>query len=476
MKAKLSAIVSFLLSLTSVLFVSGGCNNAISSNQPHGHWADQFGGSMGLNESVQAVGIDRDEHLFVGGYFTEAGTQLAHHIAQWDGNAWQSLGEGVNQPVRAIAVQGDQVYIAGDFTLSGNQEVRYIARWNGSSWEAIGHNNVNASVYAVEIDEAGELYIGGSFIFANQHNQQVAYVARWNGDDWEPVGGYLEGHTGLDAASSGVYSMAFGTSGDLYVGGYFAKADGIAVNNIAQWNGTTWVALGKGTNQAVRALAVSQTGEVYAGGSFSEADGMSVNHIARWDGRAWQSLGEGVNAQVNALAIDEAGGVYIGGGFSMMGSQQANRVAYWIGTGWQTLASGVIPYDVMAICVLSNHVYIGGRFDQAGIYSANNLALWISSTSTSVEERGDANSQLVKLYPNPASERMKISFTQEISKNVQIFVYDLFGREVLKLADEIKNAGLNEIELNISGLASGRYFVCLRSDLTENVQMIFITH
>jgi hypothetical protein len=444
------------------------------SNGGNGDWVDLFSDSNGLNDGVQAIAADRDGHLFVGGNFTEAGGMPAQHIAQWDGKTWKPLGSGVNQPVRDIAVYGKDLYIAGDFTMSDNLELRYIAKWNGEFWEALGYS-VNASVSCIEISENGELYIGGSFIFTNNRNEKVAYVARWSGTDWEPVGGEVEGHSGLDG-SSGVYAMTFGTSGDLYVGGYFAKAGGIVVNNIARLNGTTWEALESGTNQAVRALAISRTGEVYAGGSFLEAGGIAVNHIARWDGRAWQSLGEGVNAQVHALAVGEIGGVYVGGGFSMAGETHVNRVSYWTGTEWQALDSGVSPYDVMTISVVSDHIYVGGWFEKAGNIPVSNLALWVTSTVISVEVEKDSKPGLINIYPNPASERATISFLQEEAGTVIVEVYDLLGRKVLKLYDEASNIGLDELEWDTSRLTPGLYIVRVRSMSTERVKMISVIH
>jgi hypothetical protein len=58
----------------------------------------------------------------------------------------------------------------------------------------------------------------------------------------------------------------------LYAGGYFTTAGGIAANYIAQWNGSSWSALGSGMNGAVSALAVSGS-TLYAGGNFTTAGG-----------------------------------------------------------------------------------------------------------------------------------------------------------------------------------------------------------
>ncbi len=50
-----------------------------------------------------------------------------------------------------------------------------------------------------------------------------------------------------------------------------------------------------GTNSTVRAFAVDALGNLYAGGFFTFAGGVAANYIARWDGTSWSALGTGIN-------------------------------------------------------------------------------------------------------------------------------------------------------------------------------------
>ncbi len=110
-----------------------------------------------------------------------------------------------------------------------------------------------------------------------------------------------------------VYALAVDEQGNLYAGGYFTTAGGVVANNIARWDGATWYPLGEGMNNSVYALALDGQGDLYAGGGFTTAGGVGANHIARWDGEAWYPLGEGMNNNVYSLAVDGQGNLYAGG-------------------------------------------------------------------------------------------------------------------------------------------------------------------
>jgi len=117
-----------------------------------------------------------------------------------------------------------------------------------------------------------------------------------------------------------VYSLLFdGTN--LYAGGHFSLAGGVAASNIAKWDGNGLeVPLGP---VRVR-MSLTSLGRInlYAGGS----DG-----VAKWNGNAWSPLGSGVNASVSALFWD--GPTYTPGAHSPRrgGGGSQNRQMGWDG-------------------------------------------------------------------------------------------------------------------------------------------------
>ena len=88
-------------------------------------------------------------------------------------------------------------------------------------------------------------------------------------------------------------ALVLNDAGELFAGGRFTIAGGLAAKNIAKWNGQSWTALGEGLDGDVLALATSGT-DLYAGGGFFTASGLTVNNIARWDGTQWNRVGAGI--------------------------------------------------------------------------------------------------------------------------------------------------------------------------------------
>ena len=78
---------------------------------------------------------------------------------------------------------------------------------------------------------------------------------------------------------------------------------------------------------------------------------------------------------------------------------------------------------------------------------------------TSVEEeRMHADRiQLHQNYPNPFNPKTTISYELTTTDRVNLTVYDVKGRHIKTLIDEIQNAGRHEVIFNAANLASGTY-------------------
>ncbi|HZN41654.1 MAG TPA: hypothetical protein VFD82_22815, partial [Planctomycetota bacterium] len=201
-------------------------------------------------------------------------------------------------------------------------------------------------------------------------------IARWDGTNWWALGSGIASF----AFYGGVFALARLPNGDLVAGGAFSTAGGVSANNIARWDGTSWSALGSGTNDRVLALTTLPNGDLVAGGSFTTAGGVSANYIARWDGTGWSALGSGTSADVNALATLPSGDLVAGGMFATAGGVSAIAIARWNGTTWSPLGWLGANSPVLALTTRPNgDLVAGGRFTTMGGVSTTHIARWNSA-------------------------------------------------------------------------------------------------
>lgn len=268
----------------------------------------------GLNGNVYAMTV-RGNSLFVGGTFTSVSGSPG--LAKWDGTDWTGVCSGVSGgQVSAIGVDvTGRVYVGGEFTSAGGvPNTGFLARCDGNQWQALT-TGVNQPVNALVVTD-NEVYVGGAFTTAGGI-PNVNRIARWDGDAWSKL---------ANGANNQVLAVAKDVAGNLYAGGLFNSMDGVPNTvHIAKWNGSSWSALGTGINGTVWSLTVGR-GIVYAGGQFTNAGGHAANDIAAWKGGDWVALGSGTNAVVRAM-IQRAKSLWVGGGFSLAG----NKPSYFFG-------------------------------------------------------------------------------------------------------------------------------------------------
>jgi hypothetical protein len=343
--------------------------------------------------------------LYAGGIFTTAGSVAANCIANWDGSSWSALGTGLNSDVVALTVfddgSGPALYAGGAFTIAGGVAANHIARWDGSGWSGVGGGMAgpyDPVVRALTVfDDGGgpALYAGGSF--STTGGVAASYIAKWDGSSWSALGSGLSG----GSQDPGVYALAVFDDGGgpaLYAGGKFTAAGGVAAADIAEWDGSSWSALGSGMgggstwHPGIYTLAVFDDGTgpaLYGGGLFTTAGGVAANAIAKWDGSTWSALGSGMfgfSPWVQALAVfDDGSGptLYAGGQFKKAGGVKVNNIAKWDGSSWSALGTGMDDW-VTALQVYDDAggsaLYAGGPFRTAGGVAANHIAKWDGSS------------------------------------------------------------------------------------------------
>ncbi|MEI7744982.1 MAG: hypothetical protein WCK58_14685, partial [Chloroflexota bacterium] len=304
----------------------------------------------------------------------------------WAAFGSNGAGNGVFAPndagVTAIAVVGTDLYIGGHFTnVASIAKADYIAKWDGLAWSAVGDDGaggpaLNLSVNALAVDGT-DLYVGGDF--SNAGGIATAdSIAKWSGGVWSPLG---SDGTGDGAFSINAYVTALAVyKGDVYANAtsFVTVAAGGSREGLVRFTGGSWTDVGL-RNLPAPVLLVSG-GLLYA----------AYVGVSTWDGAKWKSVGpaymDSTGGEVWALAVSGST-VYAGGTFRNVGGDPAaDYVAKWNGGAWVALGvSGAttpaLNYYVSALAVSGIDVYVGGGFsDVGGNPLIDGIAHWNGTT------------------------------------------------------------------------------------------------
>ncbi|MFO0858837.1 MAG: immunoglobulin domain-containing protein [Phycisphaerales bacterium] len=355
--------------------------------------------------------------LAVGGEFSLAGTTPASRIALWNGVAWQAAGSGVSTDVAAIASydpdgagpSNPQLVVGGGFLNAGGQTANYIASWDGTQWQSLA-NGANGNVLALaNLDPDGGgplnsvLVAGG--LMTQMGDLPAQRIAQWNGTQWSS----MDGLPANDRVRSLCVQPNAGNQPQRLIAGLISN-DTSRNGLIQEWNGSGWLPLGQGLDDSVVAMtswdhdgSADSPARIVVGGKFTWAGATQLNHIALLDGEHWEPLGSGFGdvasnvPVVNSLKSWDTDGagpltrmLFAGGSFTTAGGIPANRIAQWDGSQWSNLLSGLeeAPFQANpAVNALTTFdpdgqgpaeelLVVGGYFTRAGGIVSNHIASW----------------------------------------------------------------------------------------------------
>ncbi len=122
------------------------------------------------------------------------------------------------------------------------------------------------------------------------------------------------------------------------------------------------------------------------------------------------------------------------------------------------------------------NVYVTGKSDGGHGYSMATVKFVQSSTQIDPASVDTPESiRLEQNYPNPFNPVTKISYTIPRTQYTILKVYDILGKEVKTLVNEIKQPGTYEVGFDGSNFASGVYFYRIESgEYFESRRMIIL--
>ena len=295
----------------------------------------------GANERVNAVAVQADGKILVGGTFTTlgggTGTTTRNHIGRLnaDGSLDTTFNPGANSDVYAVAVQPDgKILVGGLFTGlgggTGTTPRNFLGRLNtDGSLDTTFNPGASGTVFVIAVQPDGKILVGGSFITLGGGGDGTTtrnHIGRLNAD------GSLD-TTFNPGANGSVYALAVQPDGRILVGGLFSTlgggGDGTTTrNHIGRLNadGSLDTTFNPGANGAVYALTVQADGKILVGGFFSTLGGGGTgtttrNHLGRLDadGSLDMIFNPGADDNVFAVAVQADGKILVGGFFTMLG-------------------------------------------------------------------------------------------------------------------------------------------------------------
>ena len=386
--------------------------------------------------------------------------------AQW---VQMSNGMGNYKDVYSFPVNGSNIY-------AGTDSILYVSTNNGMDWNETSLNN--RLVYT--------LAFSGNNIFAGTRYYGI-YQSTNNGINWSQI--YLNGITVTDIKIIGnnIFAATFGMGDGLYVssnnGLNWSKTslDSISLYSLVSYgnnifagtqngvyvssnNGTSWTQTTL-NNQSVSRFGI--IGSNIFAGSYNGVY-MSTNNGITWPQTAMTnkvvlSLATfGNNVFVGTLKYNQdSGGFYI----------SSNN-----GASWNENHQGFnVAPSVRAIVISNNYVLIGTEGHSVWRRPLSEL---VGIQNSNIET--PSKYSLSQNYPNPFNPTTKIKFSLPLwrgegGRTVQLFVYDVMGREVQTLVNERLQAGTYEASFDGSMLNSGVYFYKLITEgFSETKRMILI--
>lgn len=299
-----------------------------------------FRTGTGLDDTLETLWVQPDDRILIGGRFTSYNGLNRRSIARLgaDGSLDTSFnpGAGFDNPVHALALLSDGRILAGGsfVTFNGVSQagVALLTANGGADLNFNPGTGPNGTVYAVAVQADGKFLVGGEFTRFNATNR-VGLVRLNPSGSIDPS---------FDAAllGGGVRSIVIQPDGAIVVGGSFTNAGGVACGGLVRLgsNGAAdggFLAAAAGARGSVLAVVRQADGKLVVAGDFARFNGLNRSGITRLnaDGSsdATINFGAGANGFVSAVALQNDGRIVIGGAFTQFDGVPRAYVARLMG-------------------------------------------------------------------------------------------------------------------------------------------------
>jgi lipocalin len=397
------------------------------------------------------------------------------------------FGIGVNQGY-AVSISADgNTALVSSYADSNNTGAIWLFTRSGSVWSQQGAKLVGTG-------SSGTPYQGFSAALSSDGNTAIvggywdnnfagaAWVFVRVGSTWSQQGSKLVGSGGSANAEQG-YSVALSSDGNTAIVGGPNDNSGVGAawvytrtNRVWTQQGTKLIGAGGVGNQSQGwSVALSADGNTALVGGSDDNSFAGAGWVFTRTANVWSQQGNKLVGTGAAGIAHQATSVSLAadGNTAMLGGSDDNNFAgaSWIftraGSVWSQFGSKLVGSGAVGTNVRQGiSVGLSGDGSTAivGGFADNSFAgaAWVfarGSTNVNALPDGMPSSYIIEQnYPNPFNPTTTIKFQIPNANHVTLKVFDLLGRGVATLVNEVKSPGTYRLTWDASGMASGVYF------------------
>lgn len=406
-------------------------------------------GVTGFNQPIYTITSDDSGNIYAGGSFTNSSGYT--YVAKFTKSTglWSELGTlGGNGIILDIKVdKSGNVYAAGGFTnFSGN---RYVAKFDKSVgyWSEFGTGlDANNNINTIAIDDSGYVYAGGRFTI---ERLSVPYspIKRSKGDVWTVFG---DDNTKVPSDTitiwaKNIYKINITKSGSVLAS---VMSNKTGLFHIAEYDklAKKWKK-NVSVNNVITDFTLNSSSTILSVGNFTNTSGNRYVNKGYISGVEIGSLS--INDVVNTISLGDSNKVYIAGKFTNSVGEQVVSVFDSVLNKWKELGSGFNGDINTSTTDDSSNIYVSGVF-------RNTLGLYYVSKYTKDSVTSNISNYIknndVKLFPNPSTSDITITFKNNDTRILNIF--DVTGKVVFTATTK-----QSSFSINVSTLNSGNYIL-----------------
>lgn len=452
-------------------------------------WAARYD-NAGKDDAANAITVDAAGNVFVTGYTTGLASFKDFITIKYSSSGnllWNSMynGKGNDDDLSsAVAVDGlGNVFVTGYSVGLTSSEDYLTIKYNSAGTEQWINSYDNPDMDDIDIansmilDGTGNIYVTGysigngsaedyATVKYNSAGNEV-WVRRYNG-----TGNDYDITTGIAADGSGNIIVTGYSSGS-------SSAEDYATVKYDPQGNSLWVNRYNGSSNSYdisTSIDADDLGNVYVTGysydDLTSEDYATIKYSPEGQ-QEWVSKYNGAGGDFDiatSIKSDIKGDIYVTGYSYDFNSKENYATVKYNSSGveqWTEIYNGASNGSDLASTLFSDindNIYVTG-YSYDGPNSVDYVTLKYTQTVGITQNSNSIVNEfeLKQNYPNPFNPVTKINYELPITNYVSLKIFDISGKEVSILVNQVQTKGSYEVSFDASGLTSGIYFYKLET-------------